>query len=133
VIKIVIDDEEERALSPEVEELLRRRAAEVGFSTLDWIVQLLELHAEQDEEDEPEDAERVNVAADDVREKPSDQHRLSRAKAERAAAVSDVENDPTPTRFEHFLADPPVLLHPARGLGLLACHIELSRRRGTPR
>ena len=46
MIKIVIDDEEERALSPEAEELLRRRAAEVGFSTLDWIVQLLELHAE---------------------------------------------------------------------------------------
>ena len=41
VIKIVIDDEEEKALSPEAEELLRRRAAEVGFSTLDWIVQLL--------------------------------------------------------------------------------------------
>ena len=38
VIKIVIDDEEEKALSPEAEELLRRRAAEVGFSTLDWIV-----------------------------------------------------------------------------------------------
>ena len=57
VIKIVIDDEEERALSPEAKEMLRRRAAEVGFSTLDWIVQLLELHAEQDEEDEPEDEE----------------------------------------------------------------------------
>ena len=57
MIKIVIDDEEERALSPEVEELLRRRAAEVGFSTLEWIVQLLELHAEQDDEDEPEDEE----------------------------------------------------------------------------
>jgi hypothetical protein len=57
VIKIVIDDEGEKALSPEVEELLRRRAAEVGFSTLDWIVHLLELHAEQDEEDEPEDEE----------------------------------------------------------------------------
>jgi hypothetical protein len=27
------------------------------LSTLDWIVQLLELHAEQDEEDEPEDEE----------------------------------------------------------------------------
>jgi hypothetical protein len=53
VIKIVIDDEEEKALSPEAEELLRRRAAEVGFSTLDWM-QLLELHAEQDDEDEPE-------------------------------------------------------------------------------
>jgi hypothetical protein len=57
VIKIVIDDEGQKALSPEAEELLRRRAAEVGFSTLDWIVQLLELHAEQDEEDEPEDEE----------------------------------------------------------------------------
>jgi len=57
VIKIVIDDEGEKALSPEAEELLRRRAAEVGSSTLDWIVQLLELHAEQDEEDEPEDEE----------------------------------------------------------------------------
>ena len=57
VIKIVIDDEGEKALSLEAEELLRRRAAEVGFSTLDWIVQLLELHAEQDEEDEPEDEE----------------------------------------------------------------------------
>jgi hypothetical protein len=55
VIKVVIDDEEEKALS--LEELLRRRAAEVGFSTLDWIVQLLELHAEQDDEDEPEDEE----------------------------------------------------------------------------
>jgi hypothetical protein len=53
VIKIVID-EEEKALSPGAEELLRRRAAEVGFSTLDWIVQLLELHAEQDDEDEPD-------------------------------------------------------------------------------
>ena len=57
VVKIVIDDEGEKALSPEAEELLRRRAAEVGFSTLDWIVQLLELHAEQDDEDEPEDEE----------------------------------------------------------------------------
>jgi hypothetical protein len=57
VINIVIDDEGEKVLSPEAEELLRRRAAEVGFSTLDWIVQLLELHAEQDEEDEPEDEE----------------------------------------------------------------------------
>ena len=57
MIKIVIDDEGEKALSPEAEELLRRRAAEVGSSTLDWIVQLLELHAEQDEEDEPEDEE----------------------------------------------------------------------------
>ena len=57
MIKIVIDDEEEKALSPEAEEMLRRRAAEVGFSTLDWIVQLLELHAEQDDEDEPEDEE----------------------------------------------------------------------------
>ena len=56
VIKIVIDDEE-KALSPEAEELLRRRAGEVGFSTLDWIVQLLELHAEQDDQDEPEDEE----------------------------------------------------------------------------
>jgi len=46
VIKIVIVDEEEKALSPEAEESLRRRAAEVGFSALDWIVQLLELHAE---------------------------------------------------------------------------------------
>jgi hypothetical protein len=55
MIKIVIDDEGEKALSRESEELLRRRAAEVGFSTLDWIVQLLELHAEQEEEDEPED------------------------------------------------------------------------------
>src|ERR1700747_3159698 len=55
VVKIVIDDEGEKALSPEAEELLRRRAAEVGFSTLDWIVQLLEIHAEQDDEDEPED------------------------------------------------------------------------------
>jgi hypothetical protein len=55
VIKIVIDNEGDKALSPEAEELLRRRAAEVGFSTLDWIAQLLELHAEQDEEDEPED------------------------------------------------------------------------------
>jgi hypothetical protein len=55
VIKIVIDDEGEKALLPEAEKLLRRRAAEVGFSTLDWIVQLLELHAEQDDEDEPED------------------------------------------------------------------------------
>jgi hypothetical protein len=36
VIKIVIDDEGEKALLPEAEELLRRRAAEVGFSTLDW-------------------------------------------------------------------------------------------------
>src|SRR5215472_8428827 len=52
VIKTAIDYEGERALSPEAEELLRRRAAEVGFSTLDWIVQLLELHAERD--DEPE-------------------------------------------------------------------------------
>ena len=42
MIKIVIPDEEEKALSPEAEELLRRRAAEVGFSALDWIVQLLE-------------------------------------------------------------------------------------------
>jgi len=57
VIKVVIDDEEEKALSLEAEELLRRRAAEVGFSTLDWIIQLLELHAEQYEEDEPEDEE----------------------------------------------------------------------------
>jgi hypothetical protein len=57
LIKIVIDDEEEKALSPEAEELLQRRAAEVGFSALDWIVQLLELHAEQDEEDEPEHEE----------------------------------------------------------------------------
>jgi hypothetical protein len=57
VVKFVIDDEGEKALSPEAEELLRRRAAEVGFSTLDWIVQLLELHAEQDDEDEPEDEE----------------------------------------------------------------------------
>jgi hypothetical protein len=57
VVKIVIDDEGEKALSPEAEELLRRRAAEVGFSTLEWIVQLLELHAEQDDEDEPEDEE----------------------------------------------------------------------------
>ena len=57
MIKIAIDDEGEKALSPEAEELLRRRAAEVGFSTLDWIVQLLELHAEQDDEDEPEDEE----------------------------------------------------------------------------
>ena len=56
MIKIVIDDEE-KALSPEAEELLRRRAGEVSFSTLDWIVQLLELHAEQDDEDEPEDEE----------------------------------------------------------------------------
>ena len=51
MIKIVVEDDEEKALSPEAEELLRRRAAEIGFSTLDWIVQLLELHAEQDEED----------------------------------------------------------------------------------
>jgi len=57
VVKIVIDDEGEKALSPEAEELLRRRAAEAGFSTLEWIVQLLELHAEQDDEDEPEDEE----------------------------------------------------------------------------
>jgi hypothetical protein len=57
VIKIVIDDEGVKALSPEAEELLRKRAAEVGFPTLDWIVQLLELHAEQDDEDEPEDEE----------------------------------------------------------------------------
>jgi len=57
VVKIVIDDEGEKALSPEAEELLRRRAAEVGFSTLEWIVQLLELHPEQDDEDEPEDEE----------------------------------------------------------------------------
>ena len=57
MIKIVIDDEGEKALSPEAEELLRRRAAEVGFSALDWIIQLLELRAEQDEEDEPEDEE----------------------------------------------------------------------------
>jgi len=57
VIKIVIDDEGEKALSPEAEGLLRRRAAEVRFSALDWIVQLLELHAEPDEEDEPEDEE----------------------------------------------------------------------------
>ena len=56
MIKIVIGDEE-KALSPEAEELLRRRAGEVGFSALDWIVQLLELHAEQDDEDEPEDEE----------------------------------------------------------------------------
>ena len=57
MIKIVIDDEdeEEKALSPEAEELLRRRAAEVGFSTLDWIVQLLELHAERDDEPEIEE------------------------------------------------------------------------------
>jgi hypothetical protein len=58
VIKIVIDErrtKRKRPYRPEAEELLRRRAAEVGFSTLDWIVQLLELHAEQDEEDEPED------------------------------------------------------------------------------
>ena len=53
----VVRLEEERALSPEAEELLRRRAAEVGFSTLDWIVELLEPHAEQDEEGEPEDEE----------------------------------------------------------------------------
>ena len=57
MIKILTDYEGERALSPEAEELLRRRAAEVGFSTLDWIAQLLELHAEQDDEDEPEDEE----------------------------------------------------------------------------
>jgi hypothetical protein len=57
VIKIAIDDEGEKVLSPEAEQLLRRRAAEVGFSTLDWIVQLLELHAAQDDEDEPEDEE----------------------------------------------------------------------------
>ena len=57
MVKIVIDDEGEKALSPEAEELLRRRAAEVGFSTLEWIVQLLELHAGQDDEDEPEDEE----------------------------------------------------------------------------
>jgi len=57
VIKIVIDDEGEKALSPEAEELLRRRAAEAGFSTLDWIVQLLELHAEPDDEDKPENEE----------------------------------------------------------------------------
>ena len=57
MIKIVIDYEGEKALSPEAEELLRRRAAEVGFSTLGWIVQLLELHAEPEEEDEPEDEE----------------------------------------------------------------------------
>ena len=57
MVKIVIDDEGEKALSPEAEELLRRRAAEVGFSTLEWIIQLLELHAEQDDEDEPEDEE----------------------------------------------------------------------------
>jgi len=59
VIKIVIDYEGEKAkaLSPEAEEVLRRRAAEVGFSTLDWIVQLLELHAEPDDEDEPENEE----------------------------------------------------------------------------
>ena len=57
VASFVIDDEGEKALSPEAEELLRRRAAEVGFSTLEWIVQLLELHAEQDDEDEPEDEE----------------------------------------------------------------------------
>ena len=57
MVKIVIDDEGEKALSPAAEELLRRRAAEVGFSTLEWIVQLLELHAEQDDEDEPEDEE----------------------------------------------------------------------------
>jgi hypothetical protein len=25
--------------------------------------------------------------------------------------VSDIENDPTAPRFEHLLADPPVLLH----------------------
>ena len=55
MIKTAIDYEGERALSPEAEELLRRRAAEVGFSTLDWIVQLLELHAERD--DEPENEE----------------------------------------------------------------------------
>ena len=36
MIKIVIDDEEEKALSPEAEELLRRRAAEVGFSASGW-------------------------------------------------------------------------------------------------
>jgi hypothetical protein len=57
VVKIVINDEGEKALSPAAEELLRRRAAEVGFSTLEWIVQPLELHAEQDDEDEPEDEE----------------------------------------------------------------------------
>ena len=57
MIKIVIDDEGEKALSHEAEGLLRRRAAEVRFSALDWIVQLLELHAEPDEEDEPEDEE----------------------------------------------------------------------------
>ena len=56
MIKIVID-EDQQALSLAAEELLRRRAAEVGFSTLDWIVQVLELHAEQDEEDEPEEDE----------------------------------------------------------------------------
>jgi hypothetical protein len=28
-------------------------------------------------------------------------------KAKRAAAVSDVENNPTPSRFENLLADPP--------------------------
>ena len=56
MIKIVIDDEE-KALSLEAEEVLRRRAGEVGFSTLDWIVQLLELHAEQNDEDEREDEE----------------------------------------------------------------------------
>ena len=40
MIKIVIDDEEERALSPEAEELLGRRAGEVGFSTLDSPLEL---------------------------------------------------------------------------------------------
>jgi len=72
-------------------------------------------HRHQLVERRPLDAERVNVAADYVRKKPSGQHRLSRAKAERAAAVSDVENDPTPPRFEHFLSDPPVL--PYRRIG----------------
>ena len=55
MIKIVIDDDEEAVLPLEAEVALRRRAAEVGFSTLDWIVQLLELHAEQDEDDEDDE------------------------------------------------------------------------------
>src|ERR1700726_299517 len=32
-------------------------------------------------------------------------------KAERAAAVSDIENYPAPPRFQHFLADLPVFLY----------------------
>ncbi|HYZ42362.1 MAG TPA: hypothetical protein VE687_17325 [Stellaceae bacterium] len=51
----MIDDDEEAVLPLEAEVALRRRAAEVGFSTLDWIVQLLELHAEQDEDDEDDE------------------------------------------------------------------------------